>query len=81
MPFYSPQIAKIEVSKSGDVRRSKLYYLRNRSGKSARISEKNRFNQAKQSSPVEKIDKISEKKDLKGSEFKDNKKLEKAAPK
>ena len=81
LPFYSPQIAKIEVSKSGDVRRSKLYYLRNRSGKSARISEKNRFNQAKQSTPVEKIDKVSEKKDLKSSEFKDNKKLEKAAPK
>ena len=42
-PFYSPKIFKIEVAKSGDVRRSKLYYLRNRSGKSARITEKNKF--------------------------------------
>ena len=42
-PFYSPQISKIELSKSGDVRRSKLYYLRGRSGKSARITEKNKF--------------------------------------
>lgn len=42
-PFYSPQISKIEISKSGDVRRSKLYYLRERSGKSARITEKNKF--------------------------------------
>ncbi len=46
-PFYSPQISKIEVSKSGDVRRSKLYYLRERSGKSARITEKNKFTQQK----------------------------------
>ena len=36
--------SKIELVKSGDVRRSKLYYLRERSGKSARISEKNVFN-------------------------------------
>ena len=42
-PIYSPQISKIEVSKLGDVRRSKLYYLRQRSGKSARITEKNKF--------------------------------------
>ena len=40
LPLYSPQIAKIELVKSGDVRRSKLYYLRGRSGKSARIAEK-----------------------------------------
>lgn len=44
-PIYSPQISKIEVSKFGDVRRSKLYYLRKRSGKSARITEKNKFTQ------------------------------------
>ncbi len=37
---YSPQIASIEVKRRGDVRRSKLYYLRERSGKSARIREK-----------------------------------------
>ena len=38
--LYSPQIASIEVKRRGDVRRAKLYYLRNRSGKSARIKEK-----------------------------------------
>lgn len=41
-PLYSPFIAKIEVKKEGDVRRSKLYYLRDRRGKSARIKEKDR---------------------------------------
>ena len=38
--LYSPLIAKIEVKRRGDVRRAKLYYLRDRSGKSARIREK-----------------------------------------
>ena len=38
--LYSPQIASIEVKRRGDVRRAKLYYLRSRSGKSARIREK-----------------------------------------
>ena len=37
---YSPLIASIEVKRRGDVRRAKLYYLRDRSGKSARIREK-----------------------------------------
>ena len=37
---YSPLIASIEVKRKGDVRRAKLYYLRQRSGKSARIREK-----------------------------------------
>src|SRR3954464_2442272 len=37
---YSPLIASIEVKRRGDVRRAKLYYLRARSGKSARIREK-----------------------------------------
>ena len=45
LPLYSPQIEKIELVKSGDVRRSKLYYLRGRSGKSARIAEKNTYSQ------------------------------------
>jgi len=39
-PLHSPFIAKIEVKKKGDVRRSKLYYLRERQGKAARIREK-----------------------------------------
>ncbi|MBI5660461.1 MAG: 50S ribosomal protein L19 [Nitrosomonadales bacterium] len=37
---YSPSIASIELKRRGDVRRGKLYYLRDRSGKSARIKEK-----------------------------------------
>jgi large subunit ribosomal protein L19 len=38
--LYSPTISSIEVKRRGDVRRAKLYYLRGRSGKSARIREK-----------------------------------------
>ena len=41
-PLYSPLIADIAVVRRGDVRRAKLYYLRGRSGKSARIAEKAR---------------------------------------
>jgi large subunit ribosomal protein L19 len=37
---YSPLVASIEVKRRGDVRRAKLYYLRGRTGKSARIKEK-----------------------------------------
>ena len=37
---YSPMIARIEVKRHGDVRRAKLYYLRERSGKAARIKER-----------------------------------------
>jgi len=37
---YSPLLATVEVKRRGDVRRAKLYYLRQRSGKSARIKEK-----------------------------------------
>jgi len=37
---YSPLVAAIELKRRGDVRRAKLYYLRDRSGKSARIKEK-----------------------------------------
>jgi large subunit ribosomal protein L19 len=38
--LYSPLISAIDVKRRGDVRRAKLYYLRQRSGKSARIKEK-----------------------------------------
>ncbi len=37
---HSPQIASIEIKRRGDVRKAKLYYLRERSGRSARIKEK-----------------------------------------
>lgn len=39
-PLHSPRIVKIEVVKSGDVRRAKLYYLRGTSGKAAKVKEK-----------------------------------------
>ncbi len=39
-PLFSPRIAKIEVMKRGRVRRAKLYYLRGRRGKAARIAER-----------------------------------------
>jgi large subunit ribosomal protein L19 len=41
-PFFSPNIESILVNKAGRVRRAKLYYQRERSGKSARIQEKKR---------------------------------------
>jgi large subunit ribosomal protein L19 len=41
-PLYAPTIAEITVIRRGDVRRAKLYYLRGRRGKSARIAEKAR---------------------------------------
>ncbi|MCA3382462.1 MAG: 50S ribosomal protein L19 [Roseomonas sp.] len=39
-PLYSPNVAEIQVVRRGRVRRAKLYYLRGRTGKSARIAEK-----------------------------------------
>ncbi|MCX6527113.1 MAG: 50S ribosomal protein L19 [Ilumatobacteraceae bacterium] len=39
-PKHSPSVAKIEVIRKGDVRRAKLYYLRDRTGKAAKIREK-----------------------------------------
>ncbi len=39
-PVHSPKIEKIEVVRQGDVRRAKLYYLRNKIGKAAKIKEK-----------------------------------------
>ncbi|HAU29466.1 MAG TPA: 50S ribosomal protein L19 [Rhodospirillaceae bacterium] len=39
-PLYSPSLDSIEIVRRGDVRRAKLYYLRDRRGKSARISER-----------------------------------------
>ena len=43
-PLYSPSIFSIDVVRRGDVRRAKLYYLRGRQGKSARIAEKKHAN-------------------------------------
>jgi large subunit ribosomal protein L19 len=42
-PLHTPTVNKIEVVKRGDVRRAKLYYLRGRTGKAAKIREKREF--------------------------------------
>jgi large subunit ribosomal protein L19 len=39
-PLYSPRLTSVELIRSGDVRRAKLYYLRGRRGKAARIAER-----------------------------------------
>src|SRR3954466_3561144 len=51
-PLYSPTIAEIAVVRRGDVRRAKLYYLRGRSGKSARIAERARSTGASGEAPA-----------------------------
>lgn len=42
-PLHSPRIEKIVVTRSGKTRRAKLYYLRQRQGKSARVKEKSKY--------------------------------------
>jgi large subunit ribosomal protein L19 len=42
-PVHAPTVQKIEVTKKGDVRRAKLYYLRDRVGKAAKVREKREF--------------------------------------
>ena len=49
-PLYSPRIASIDVVRRGDVRRAKLYYLRGRRGKAARIAEKGGVGEAEAAS-------------------------------
>ena len=50
-PLYSPRIAGIEVVRRGDVRRAKLYYLRSRRGKAARIAERATVRKEKAAAP------------------------------
>lgn len=52
-PLYSPNVESIEVVRKGVVRRAKLYYLRGRTGKSARIAERRDPRPAKASAPAE----------------------------
>ncbi|MFT6332886.1 MAG: large subunit ribosomal protein L19 [Lentimonas sp.] len=66
-PLYSPFIAGIEVAKQGVVRRAKLYYLRNLTGKASRIKEKLDFSKSPKSKGS-KNPKISENKTPKESE-------------
>lgn len=50
-PVHSPIVEKLEVVKSGKVRRARLYYLRGRRGKAARLKEVGRTDRATQSAP------------------------------
>ena len=52
-PLYSPNVDSVEVVRKGAVRRAKLYYLRGRRGKSARIAERRDTRPAKGSAPAE----------------------------
>ncbi|MGC6485453.1 MAG: 50S ribosomal protein L19 [Candidatus Puniceispirillales bacterium] len=52
-PLYSPRVAGIKVMRRGQVRRAKLYYLRGRTGKAARIAEKARDRSAKTETKTE----------------------------
>jgi len=52
-PLYAPVVDSVELIRKGSVRRAKLYYLRERSGKSARIKERTDYNKAKDSSTAE----------------------------
>ena len=63
-PIYSPMLDSIQLIRRGKVRRSKLYYLRKRSGKSARISEKKDFPKKTEKIKLEKdrtTDKVADK--------------------
>ena len=52
-PLFGPMIEKIEVVRKGDVRRAKLYYLRDRTGKRARIADRDRGDEADQYAMIE----------------------------
>ena len=76
--LYSPNVASIKVIRSGKVRRAKLYYLRDRKGKSARIAEKIKKKigvdiSVKTSAPEEKAVKIVKKEVLEADQAKDDK--------
>ena len=59
-PLFSPLVEKIEVVRKGDVRRAKLYYLRELSGKKARIADKDRGDEADQYEYIEEAPQVEE---------------------
>ena len=59
-PLFSPIIDKIEVVRKGDVKRAKLYYLRDRTGKSARIADRDRGEEVDQYALTEVADEVVE---------------------
>ncbi len=61
-PLFSPLVEKIDVVRKGDVRRAKLYYLRELSGKKARIADKDRGDEADQYEYIEEAPPVEEKK-------------------
>jgi large subunit ribosomal protein L19 len=63
-PLFSPLVEKIEVVRKGDVRRAKLYYLRELSGKKARIADKDRGDEADQYEYIEEAPSVEETKTL-----------------
>ena len=72
-PLFSPSIEKIEVIRKGDVKRAKLYYLRNRTGKRARIADLDRGDEVDQYAMTEESIVNDEKKDIEDKKITENK--------
>ncbi len=64
-PLFSPIVEKIDVIRKGDVRRAKLYYLRELSGKKARIADRDRGDEADQYEYIEDTQPLEETKNIK----------------
>ncbi len=64
-PLFSPIVEKIDVIRKGDVRRAKLYYLRELSGKKARIADRDRGDEADQYEYIEETQPVEETKTAK----------------
>ena len=72
-PLFSPSIEKIEVIRKGDVKRAKLYYLRKRTGKRARIADLDRGDEVDQYAMTEESVVNDEKKDIEDKKITENK--------